>query len=223
MHRQAEVRPLPCPQLVTQAALEHRTLFRGDRDRFVYLALVRRAVQRFSWSVLGYCLLPERTHLVLSAPDAQDLHSGIRWLRRSFSSYLREDRGDRRRLWHGGYGVQALAGQLVWPALACIELEPQRTGLAEDACEYAWSSGPAHLASQRPYVALDDSEWRPNFGPQRWREYLEGAPGDFEYWRMLRWTVTTDFIPAGRSQKTCEVEAGQSEPAVWQTSLSFGD
>ncbi|MGJ5815516.1 transposase [Paludibaculum fermentans] len=223
MLSEVAARPLLCPKLVTQAALEHRTLFRGDRDRYVYLALARRAVQRFSWSISGYCLLPERTHLLLSVPRPEDLHTGIRWLRRSFSSYLRDDRGDRRRLWHAGYGVRELAGQQRWPALACIELEPQRIGLAAAPGDYPWSSASQHVAGQRPYVPLADEAWGSNFGAERWRAHLDTAPGDFEYWRMLRWTVTPDFTPAWRSQRTCGVEAGLSEPAERQASLSFGD
>lgn len=223
MRSHAVVRSLPRPQFVTQAALEYRTLFRGERDRFVYLALARRAAQRFSWRIHGYSLLTERTHLVLSAPNSAELHGGVRWMRRSFSSYLREDRGDRRWLWRSGYGVHELEDPMLWPVLACIELEPVRTGLANETGAYQWSSAPAHSASMRPYVPLDDEDWKAGFGPVRWRDYLERVSGDFEYWRALRWAMTPDFTLPGKGQKAYAAAAGRSAPAGLQPPLGFGE
>lgn len=223
MRSHAVVRSLPRPHFVTQAALKYRTLFRGDRDRFVYLALVRRAAQRFSWRIHGYCLLTERTHLVLSAPNSAELHGGMRWMRRSFSRYLREDRGDRRWLWRSGYGVQELEDPMLWPVLACIELEPARTALAREEGTYMWSSGSAHIASLRLYVPLDDEAWKSEFGPVRWRDYLDQVSGDFEYWRALRWAVTPDSTLPGKSQKAYAAAAGRFGPAGLQTHLGFGE
>lgn len=222
MRSHAVVRSLPGPQFVTQAALDYRTLFHGDRDRFVYLALVRRAAQRFSWRIYGYSLLTERTHLVLSAPNPAELHGGVRWMRRSFSSYLREDRGDRRWPWRSGYGLQELEDPMLWPVLACIELEPVRTGLALEAGTYLWSSAAAHIASVRPYVPLDDEAWKAEFGPIYWRDYLGQVRGDLEYWRALRWAVAPDFTLPGKNQKAYAAAAGRSGPAGAQPHLGFG-
>lgn len=209
--------------LVTQAALEHRTLFRNDRDRFVYLALARKAARRFEWRISGYCLLPDRTHLLLSAPSAEALDSGIRWMRRSFSSYLREDRGDRRRLWHSGYGVYEAEGAALWHTLACIEMEPVRTGLTAGVEEYTWSSAPAHLGSAKPYLPLDDTAWRTEFGPQRWHDYVRQCPGDFEYWHIVRRVAGGDFTPLGNAQRVSQISPALFEPGALQTRLGFGD
>lgn len=203
--------------MVTQAALESRTLFRSDRDRFVYLALTRRAAGRFAWRVHGYCLLSDRTHLVLSAPSPDALDGGVRCTRRAYASYLRADRGDRRRLWQSGYGRQALEGDRRRRALACIELEPVRTALAGTVEEFVWSSGAAHLGAARPYIPLDEIEGTVT----EWKTYLEETPGDFEYWRILRWMVAPEFTPGARSQR--EGAEPQSEPEALQASLAFAE
>ncbi|MGC4050475.1 MAG: hypothetical protein QM757_13945 [Paludibaculum sp.] len=223
MRSHVQARPLPCPQLVTQAVLAYRTLFRSDRDRYVYLSLVRKAAQRFSWRLFGYSLLTERTHLVLSAPGPAELHGGVRWLRQGYHGYVREDRGDRGRLWHRDFGVHALEDPLLWPALACIELEPRRRGLEERAGASPWSSAAVHAASCRPYVPLDDESWQAEFDAARWRSYLERAAGEYEFWRVLRWAAGSEFSPPRRSLKAYAAAAGRSGPAAVQPDLGFGN
>ncbi|WP_321476094.1 hypothetical protein [uncultured Paludibaculum sp.] len=210
-----------CPHLVTQAALECRSLFRSDRDRFVYLALARQAARRFSWRLLGYSLLLERSQLIVSSAIPDNLDGGVRWMRRAFSSYLRTDRGDRRRLWQSGYGLHALEGPMVWRALACIEIEPVRRGLSSNAESYLWSSAAAHLGVSRPYVPLDYTDWQREFGIEVWRDYLDRCPGDIGYWRALQWASASDFTPAGRGPRVCEIVGSQSEPAELQACLGF--
>lgn len=213
--------PIPdSAYLVTQAALEHRTLFRGDRDRFVYLALARRAAMRFRWQVLGYCLLEERTHLVVQPDAVEELDAGVRWVRRAYSGYLRTDRGDRRRLWQSGYGLHRADGPVGWRTLACIELEPVRMGLADDVAGYPWSSGCAHLGHGRPYLPLALERWQVRFGAAAWREYLESSRGELDYWQVLRWVLAPEFTTAARVRT--EDAALQSEPTAAQPCLSFG-
>jgi putative transposase len=61
------------PHHLPQHGLDRQRVFFVDADYQVYLALARTAAERFGANPLGYCLMPNHVHWVVSPQEADSL------------------------------------------------------------------------------------------------------------------------------------------------------
>ena len=81
MTRLARVVAVGVPHHVTQRGNARQFILGGDADRRVYLDLVRQSVELHSVALIGYCLMSNHVHLIVTPgkPDAlgralKDIH-----------------------------------------------------------------------------------------------------------------------------------------------------
>lgn len=227
---------------ITQRGSGGRPIFREDRDRFVYLTLLRKAGRQHGLSFDGYCLMPDHVHLIAAPRQADSLHRGLRWAHSTYARYFHARYGGRGRLWQPRLFHCALDAPARWRALAYIETNPLRTGAVRSPEDHPWSSGCAHLGLGRPYLPLRTEEFGQNWDAESWREALKKMLADYDFWKGLRQSTQTgrplapaetlihledewgrSGSPAIRGLKARAAAAGQSEPAPRQDRLRFGD
>lgn len=216
-----------------------RRLFREDRDRYVYLQLLREAGARHGIRFDGYCLMSGHVHLVAAADDENSLEAGLRGARRLYAGYLRDSSGDSGRVWRGQHKCCLTSGPARWQALAYVEMNPVRAGLCVDPGEYWWSSARAHLGTDRPFLPLQQDRWSLEWDAVTWGAALRRMGSDYLFWRHLRaatrrgilfsaersaltleWLAPAGARPIGRAVKAAA--AGQSAPTLAQGWLDFG-
>lgn len=69
---------------VTGRGVERRAIFRDDRDRRRWLALIAEAVPMFQWLVHGYVLMDNHYHLIVQIQET-NLSRGMQWFQTSYS------------------------------------------------------------------------------------------------------------------------------------------
>jgi REP element-mobilizing transposase RayT len=69
---------------VSGRGVERRAIFRDDRDRRRWLALIAEAVPMFRWLVHGYVLMDNHYHLILQIQET-NLSRGMQWFQTSYS------------------------------------------------------------------------------------------------------------------------------------------
>jgi putative transposase len=227
----------PCH--ILQYGAGSRRLFREDRDRYVYLQLLREAGARHGIRFDGYCLMDDHVHLVAGAEDEISLLAGLRRARRLYAGYLKDSTGGSGRVWRGQHWCRLTSAPVRWQALAYIEMNPVRTGLCTAPEDYWWSSARAHLETGRPFLPLQQDRWQLEWDAATWGAALRRMGRDYFFWRRLR-TATSGGIPLGAGRSGSPIEwlapaearfigraakaaaAGQSAPALAQGRLDFG-
>lgn len=157
-----------------------------ERDRFVFLALLRRALRRQAAACLGWCLLGNEAQLLAAADSLDGLREVVEEARKAYARY-----------WHGWYAPRrvfrwaravAVPPALAWDVLAHMETEPVRAGHCRTAEAYRWSSAPAHAGWAPSYLPL--AAWSAEWTCAQWRQRLEQWNVDPGKWlgvmRLLR-------------------------------------
>ena len=146
MSRIARVVVEGVPHHVTQRGNGRQRVFYRDSDYRLYLDLLRVYSLRYGLKLWAYCLMPNHVHLI--AVPQRPLSQA-----RFFSCPL-----------DGGH---------LWQAMAYVEQNPVRAGLAVEAAAYPWSSAGAHVNGAEGEGLLDLAAWKREYTEERWRDVLK--------------------------------------------------
>lgn len=192
------------PHHVTQRGIDRQPIFFADRDREVYLELLRVNARRHGLSVHGYCLMTNHVHLVAVPQRADSLAKGIRRMHFQYAAYANALLGRSGHFWQNRYFSCALEECHLWAALRYVERNPVRAGLVKEATEWRWSSARAH-ALGIPDPILSDDGWGQHLQPAEWAMALAAETAD-DAEVQLR-TNTYTGRPVGSSEFVAAVEA----------------
>lgn len=159
MARKARVVAAGVPHHVTQRGNNRQNVFLSDDDRQFYLSVLRDRSRPAGLRLLGYCLMTNHVHLVGVPEKAGAL---ARALGRTHSAYAQRFNRLQRRsghLWQNRFYSCPLGASHLYQALAYVDLNPVRAGLAVRAQEYRWSSARAHLGEPGPDEWIDGEAW----------------------------------------------------------------
>jgi putative transposase len=160
------------PYHITQRGNGRQGVFSSTADYRLYLDLLRSNAKRSSLDLWGYCLMPNHVHLIAVPHDPRAM---ARALGRTHADYARHFNLQRRssgHVWQARYFSCPMEESHRWRALAYVERNPVRAGLAEQAGAYQWSSAAAHLTGRDTQGLLDLGPWRKQYEPARWAEVL---------------------------------------------------
>jgi putative transposase len=158
---------------VTQRGNNSQDVFFVDDDRRVYLRLLRQSAARSGLSVLGYCLMTNHVHLIVTPATAEALAKALGRAHLVYTQYVNRLHGRMGHLWQNRFYSCAMDDSHLWPALCYVERNPVRAGLARLAWQYEWSSARAHAGvSSHDSRWLELDTWSQMWTPEQWRTAL---------------------------------------------------
>jgi len=163
------------PYHVTQRGNNRQDVFFTGDDRRVYLALLRKQARAAEVSVLGYCLMTNHVHLVLTPPRKDALAEVVGRVSFSYTQYLNDLRDRTGHLWHGRYRSYVMDEDYLLAAMRYVECNPVRAGLAGQPWDYPWSSARAHCGLGDDADVLDLRTWGQYVSPADWKAVLRRA------------------------------------------------
>ena len=158
---------------VTQRGNHREDVFYSDRDREIYLALVKKYSEKYHFRVTAYCLMTNHVHLIVVPEREDSLARGLGRTHNDYARWLHVRQGRTGHLWQNRFHSCVLGGSHLWQAMRYVELNPVRARLVEWAWEWRWSSARAHLGE--PEQWLDMTQWREAYTAAEWRERLESG------------------------------------------------
>ncbi|HOX37166.1 MAG TPA: transposase [Candidatus Brocadiia bacterium] len=177
-----------CAHHITQRGNNRRDVFHCDNDRELYIALLSDYSLRFDLEVHAYCLMTNHVHIVATPRKEESLARTIgrvNW--RYAQEYNRRNSGSGH-LWQNRFHSCALDEKRYWLALAYVERNPVRAGLADRAWDWPWSSAAAHCGcpSSTDEAMLGLEAWASLMKPSDWKKVLRlaGARRDAEELRV---------------------------------------
>jgi REP-associated tyrosine transposase len=148
-------------------------IFRGERDRQLFLKTLGNACEMTGWRIHAYCLMSNHYHLLIETPEA-NLVAGMQWLQNTYTRRF----NTRHRLWGRLFGdrykavlVEGWHGYYYETLLDYIHLNPVRAKLVrprrgQSLLDYKWSSvaGGYALAARKRAKWLAAEEGLAAFG-----------------------------------------------------------
>lgn len=155
MSRRARVIVPGLPHHITQRGNRRSEVFKDDKDRRLYLQLLRQHATKNDVDVWTYCLMSNHTHLILVPDSESGLSATLRDTHGTYASAFNRKYGLTGHLWQARFYSCVLGDRHLWAAVRYVERNPVRAGMVARAEEYLWSSAAAHVAGRAdPY--LDD-------------------------------------------------------------------
>lgn len=116
-------------------------IFHKDGDYEAFLALIGEACQRRPMSVLAYCLMPNHFHFVVEPREDGDLSPWMQWLMTAHVRRYHRHHESSGHVWQGRFKSFPIeADDHLLTVLRYVERNPLRSGLAERAESWPWSS-----------------------------------------------------------------------------------
>ena len=136
--------------------------------------------QLYGVSIVGFCLMSNHVHLVVTPSRHDALGLALRHAHGRYAAYLNARHATSGHVWQGRYYSCPLDTEHLWAALRYTERNPVRAHMIEAPDRYRWSSAAIHCggALEPLPVRVDLEIWRTTWGPSSWREFLVQADAD---------------------------------------------
>ena len=159
-------------------------------DRFVFLAMLARVVERYGWLLYAYCLMGNHFHLVVETPNG-DIAAGMRDLKSGYASWFNGMRPREGVLFERRYFGDVIADEGHAFALSrYVVLNPVRAGLCRHPADWGWSSYRATAGLVKPPTWLEVNFIRSMFGG--------GTHGQRRYVQFVAAALNEPGVPSGR-------------------------
>jgi putative transposase len=124
-------------------------IVRDDRDRWTFLALLRRAIERHQLAVHGCVLVDTHYHLLATPADADSLTGTMKELGERYVRYFNDRHHRSGTLWNGRYRSLLIHDDRYWlTCLRYIEQNPVRAKMVRAPEAYRWSSYRLHALGE---------------------------------------------------------------------------
>jgi putative transposase len=152
---------------ITFSCYRRQALLSNAHRRELFLKVLEDVRWRYQWVVIGYVVMPEHVHLLVSEPQHRPLATAIQALKLGFSRRLlaegrrlpeKSDRDKPSRVWHARYydfNVSTPAKRV--EKLRYIHRNPVKRGLVEAPEQWPWSSFRAYAYEEKGLVNVH--EW----------------------------------------------------------------
>ena len=144
------------PHHVTQRGVRSIDVFDDDRDRKLYLDLIREQGGRFGVTFLSWCLMSNHVHFIAVPEREASLAHGFGEAHKRYSRAKNFREGVRGYLFQGRFGSCVLDEPHLLAAARYVELNPVSAGVVAMPEQYAWSSAAFHLGRRRKDPLVKD-------------------------------------------------------------------
>jgi putative transposase len=136
---------------------ERASIYRDDADRFAFLRVLARVVNRFGWRCHAYCLMSNHYHLVVETPRP-NLPTGMQQLNGRYAQWFNERHDRCGHVFHARYrSILVQKDSHLLALCRYVVLNPVRAGLCRSPTSYHWSSYRATAGSTpaEPFLTTD--------------------------------------------------------------------
>ena len=160
------------PHHVVQRGNRRQDVFFNDRDRFVYITLLRTACEEHGVRIWAYCLMRNHVHVIAVPEHADSLarcfaDAHVRYTRR-----INRREGWQGHLWQARFCSRVMDERYLVAAVRYVERNPVTAGLVRLAWQYRWSSAAWHVGIRsRDPLVIGDEPLRTLIDD--WRSYLD--------------------------------------------------
>jgi REP element-mobilizing transposase RayT len=177
---------------ITSRGNEKKLIFKGDRDREIFLDTISQVDKRYNWLCHAYCLMNNHYHLIIETPD-ENLSAGMRQLNGVYTQAFNRQHNRVGHLFQGRYrGILIQKDSHLLEVCRYVVLNPVRAKAVKKPEQWRWSSYQATAGIEKPHPCLS-TEWILNqFGSMRriaekaYRKFVEDGIKQESIWEAVR-------------------------------------
>ena len=125
-------------------------IFRTDKDRHLFLALLEELSERFDVEIYAYVLMDNHYHLLLKTVDA-NLSRAMQWFGTGFTRRFNLNNRQNGHLFQGRFKSIIVENDAYLLRLSCyIHRNPLRAGIVDRLADYQWSSYRFYAYRKKP-------------------------------------------------------------------------
>ena len=126
---------------VRQRGNDGQDCFRNDRDRLVYLVILRELCLKTRCALHAYCLMTNHVHLLMTPPEEPACATLMRDLGQRYVQYFNRRHKRTGTLWEGRFrSCLVESREYVLGCYRYIEMNPVDAGMVDLPSQYRWSS-----------------------------------------------------------------------------------
>ncbi len=157
------------PHHVIQRGNNKNKVFFDEKDRWVYLYLLKKYTEKWACPVLAYCLMPNHVHLLVKPIQEISLSKTMQGVTLCYTQYINKKYNKTGRLWETRYYSCIVDKEnYLWIAVRYIEQNPKRAGIVNTEEKYPFSSARAHVTQM-----VDEVLGGEIFGEEGRSEYVD--------------------------------------------------
>jgi len=143
---------------ITSRGNEKSTIYDDDKDRHMFVKLLAKVVEQYTWVIYAYCLMGNHYHLLVRTPKA-NLSIGMRQLNGIYSQYYNNHHKRVGHLFQGRFNAVLIKDERRLLAVArYVVLNPVRAGLVAEPEGWRWSSFRGTAGINRPPQFIDPDQ-----------------------------------------------------------------
>lgn len=145
-----------CPQQILHRSHNGIVIFAGDDDRRLYLEWLVEALRTRTIRLHAYALTSTQVQLLVSAGQAEDSSAAMASVARRYAQHFNRRHGRSGTIWEGRFRSSIATDDA--HVLGCYrytDTSPLRTGDADDALAYPWSSCAHHVGRRTDSFVSD--------------------------------------------------------------------
>jgi len=204
MSRKARVVVEGVPHHITQRGANRQDVFLLDEDRRFYIEVLRAKSEQHGLTILGYCLMTNHVHLVAVPQRPTSLALALGQGHWRYAMRFNKQRRRSGHLWQNRFYSCPLGPTHLVTALAYVDLNPVRAGLAGEGPCYPWSSAAAHGSDADLDPLIDSRAWGELGLGSDWEERLPAESGGGRDAELRR--ATYSGLPFGDQRFVAEME-----------------
>jgi len=160
------------PYHITQRGNNKQDVFFVDDDRKVYLEILKRQAEKYSLTIMGYCLMTNHIHLIAIPQKAESLAMAVGRTHFIYTQYINRFHKRSGHLWQSRFYSCGLDEHHFFSAMRYIEHNPLRAGISRKPWNYEWSSAAAHIDANSKSELLDLRRWYEMMKADQWKHLL---------------------------------------------------
>src|SRR6266403_331283 len=159
---------------ITSSCYQRRPLLNTPRRRTWFLEILEQVRRRYAFVVVGYVVMPEHFHLLISEPERGNPSTVMQVLKQRFARAVLREWRRRKPAAHGTFWNEALDAGHVWQRrfydfvvwsehkriekLRYMHRTPVKRGLVLEAQQWAWSSFRHYADGERGAVLVNEAQ-----------------------------------------------------------------
>jgi putative transposase len=180
-------------------------LFNRNLDRETYQRMIQKYFAQSSLLLLGYCWMTNHVHQADIPGHVESLADGIRPAHGEYARWFQMQQCTSGHLFGERFYSCVVEDPRVLQTMLYMELNPVRAGLVKRAWDWPWSSARAHITGIDDSGLLDLTAWRRRIDLEAWREMLEKAVKDEQFYQEIR-AATRRGRPLGSDEFITRLE-----------------
>lgn len=177
---------------VTSRGDGQEEIYRDNKDRENFLAVLLAVKERFNWTIHAYCLMSNHYHLLIETPDA-NLSKGMRQLNGVYTQRFNRKHQRVGHVYQGRYKAIIVQKENYLLELArYIVLNPVRARMVKSAKDWSWSSYRATAGFMQPPpwlttdAILSALAKRKSTACERYRRFVAEGKNQPSVWESLK-------------------------------------